>query len=565
MHGKALPRHPSLEQYRKQAKDLVRLRRSPETDPRYLERLLKMIQQFHPRFRHKSTNEIREARFALSDAQWVLAREHGFESWPRFAKHVETARREAAGEAKDDAATAFLRAACSAPGVAHGRGTLEEAESVLKAHPEVARASIYAAAVLGDAAGVRRSLEGSNDAADDAAELAMRRGGVHGWDALTYLCFSRYLRLTRRDGVRSEGFVAAARALLDAGASADTGWFEANDEPLPFWESAIYGAAGVAQHAGLTRLLLERGADPNDEETAYHAAEGYDHDVLRVLLESGKLDAGSMTTLLLRKGDWHDAKGMELVLKAGADPNSTTHWRRTPLQHTVLRDNSIDNIALQLNYWPYVQDGPGRRLAPENVREGESMAWIAARRGRGDVLDLLERRGFAVELAGVQRVIAACARGEAAAVTLLAEAEPGLRAELAAEGGRLLAEFAGNGNVEGIRLLLELGIDAGAPNLEPDTYFDIAKGGTALHTAAWRMQHAVVRLLIESGAPVNATDGKGRTALALAVKACVDSYWKERRSPESVAMLLGAGAAVGGVEFPSGYAEADKLLRIQMK
>jgi hypothetical protein len=49
--------------------------------------------------------------------------------------------------------------------------------------------------------------------------------------------------------------------------------------------------------------------------------------------------------------------------------------------------------------------------------------------------------------------------------------------------------------------------------------------------------------------------------LALAVRACVDSYWKGRRTPESVEALLEAGASVRGVEFPSGYAEVDELLK----
>ena len=40
------------------------------------------------------------------------------------------------------------------------------------------------------------------------------------------------------------------------------------DHPNPrqVLESAIYGAAGIAQHEGVTQLLLEYGADPNDEE-----------------------------------------------------------------------------------------------------------------------------------------------------------------------------------------------------------------------------------------------------------------------------------------------------------
>jgi ankyrin repeat protein len=67
--------------------------------------------------------------------------------------------------------------------------------------------------------------------------------------------------------------------------------------------------------------------------------------------------------------------------------------------------------------------------------------------------------------------------------------------------------------------------------------------------------------LIARGAPVNAIDGQGRTALQLAVKACVDSYWTELRSPESVRALLEAGSPTEGIELPTGYDEIDKLLR----
>ncbi|MGB0123143.1 MAG: hypothetical protein WBP63_06885 [Silvibacterium sp.] len=45
------------------------------------------------------------------------------------------------------------------------------------------------------------------------------------------------------------------------------------------------------------------------------------------------------------------------------------------------------------------------------------------------------------------------------------------------------------------------------------------------------------------------------TPLALAIKACVDSYWKYRRTPESIDALLRAGAAIAGIEIPGGYDE----------
>ena len=177
------------------------------------------------------------------------------------------------------------------------------------------------------------------------------------------------------------------------------------------------------------------------------------------------------------------------------------------------------------------------------------------------MLALVERRGIPVELHGAERLIAACARTDAATVASIAERERDLVSEVLAQGGKLLAEFAANGNADGIRHLLDLGVPITALYKDGDGYFDVAKDSTALHVAAWRAQHATVKFLIESGAPVNAADGRGRTPLALAVRACVDSYWTSRRSPESVEALLGAGASVNAVRFPSGYAEVDELLR----
>ena len=132
--------------------------------------------------------------------------------------------------------------------------------------------------------------------------------------------------------------------------------------------------------------------------------------------------------------------------------------------------------------------------------------------------------------------------------------------ELREDGGRYLVTFAGVGNDDGIRLLLDLGVDVAAPFAEGDGYFDVAPDSLALHVAAWRANHSTVRLLIERGAPIDRPDGKGRTPLSLAVRACVDSFWTDRRRPDSVKMLLDAGASVRSVLFPSGYADVDALL-----
>jgi ankyrin repeat protein len=441
-----------------------------------------------------------------------------------------------------DPLAAFIEAACVPLDSGHASGTLERAEAILAEHPDVASSNIHTAAILGDDAAVRRFL-----ALD--ARNATAKGGPRGWDALTHLCFSRYLRLDR---ARSDSFVRAAQALLDAGASANTGFYSYDHRP-PEFESTLYGAAGIAHHPQLTRLLLERGADPNDGETVYHTPETYDNSALKILVESSKLNDDSLATMLLRKADWHDYDGIKWLLEQGVDPNRMTRWRRTALHQAVLRDNALAIFEALLDHG----------ADPTLAADGKSAVAMAARRGRGDLIELFERRGYPIELHGVDRLIAACATNDAAGVRSIADGEPPLVSDVLAEGGKLLAEFAGVGNTDGVRHLLELGVDVGALFQEGDSYWDIAKNSTALHVAAWRASHATVKLLIERGAPVDMPDGKGRTPLALAVRACVDSYWTERRSPESVQALLSAGASVSGVLFPSGFAEVDNLLRSQ--
>jgi hypothetical protein len=111
-----------------------------------------------------------------------------------------------------------------------------------------------------------------------------------------------------------------------------------------------------------------------------------------------------------------------------------------------------------------------------------------------------------------------------------------------------------------MRNLMDLGVSASAISPEGDGYFGTARNSTALHVAAWRVWPEAVKELIGRGAPVEALDGEGRTALQLAVKACIDSYWVERRTPDTVAMLLKAGASKTGIEPPTGYEKIDELL-----
>jgi ankyrin repeat protein len=531
MPEKQLPVRPNLEQYKKQAKELARACRDHHADA------LERIRAHHP--------QAPEGRVSLTDAQLVLAREHGFESWPKFAAEIERLRIAAAIADLADPVDAFLRAALvPRDGSSHSGGTLDEANAIAARYPQVAGANIFTAAALGDEAAVRGFL------AQDGG-LVKAKGGPYNWDALCHLCFSRYLRL---DAGRSDAFVRTATALLDAGADPNAGWYEKpwREGDPEVWESVLYGAAGSAHHSGVAQLLLDRGADPNDGETPYHVPEGYDNTVLEILLKSGKVDERGRSWILARKADFHDLDGMRLALEYGCNPNYVPHWGTSALQHSVLRDNRIQIIELLMEH------GGDPMLA--NKKDGGNAVQMAARRGRGDVLRLFAERGVDTQLRGFDAVAAACASGDCGRAAELLKTEADARAMFAVHQGDLLGTFAGVGNTEGVRCLLDVGVPVDAL-FSGDAYFGQAAGATALHVAAWHGNSDTMSLLIERGTPVDARDSRGDTALQLAIRACTNSYWSNRRSPEWVEPLLRAGASVEGVEVPTGYAEADELIR----
>src|ERR1043166_7072949 len=97
MDPKTLPARPSLEQYKKQAKTLLKDWKAGDADAR------QRFQQHHHRLKGASLQGAEEV--TLADAQFVISREHGFESWSKFTAHIDLVNRERASawEQADDA------------------------------------------------------------------------------------------------------------------------------------------------------------------------------------------------------------------------------------------------------------------------------------------------------------------------------------------------------------------------------------------------------------------------------------------------------------------------------
>src|SRR3712207_8654349 len=59
----------------------------------------------------------------------------------------------------------------------------------------------------------------------------------------------------------------------------------------------------------------------------------YDNEVLEVLVRSGRMNADSLTTMLLRKTDWHDYQGIRWLIEQGVDPNRDRKSTRLNSSH----------------------------------------------------------------------------------------------------------------------------------------------------------------------------------------------------------------------------------------
>jgi ankyrin repeat protein len=122
MPNKTLPARPSLAQLKRQANELHRLHREGKKSA------AARIIANHPRFKTRSAEAVLAQPLALADAQLVIARDYGFESWAALKHHVETGSRVATFEPHPDFADAVS---------AIDAGDVERLRRLLDTHPEL--------------------------------------------------------------------------------------------------------------------------------------------------------------------------------------------------------------------------------------------------------------------------------------------------------------------------------------------------------------------------------------------------------------------------------------------
>ena len=335
-------------------------------------------------------------------------------------------------------------------------GDVVAARRIVQKYPQVARDSLFTAAVCGDLAEVERRL--SRDPGG-----ASQTGGSLNWTALAYVTYSRL------DSVNA---VAIARRLIAAGADTnfqfDDGW----GSPFKILTGAVRLGEGARpshpQVLELAEVLIGAGAAPYDLQSLYNVS-----------------IVGADTDWYDRFWTWCDAAdGLDMWRIAGEGRLGA--WKQLSTLDYLL-GNAVGQDHHVRAEWLLARGANANAL---NAYTGQPLHALAQLSGYSAMAARLEQHGARpAVLKGIDAFQAACMRLDEPAARHLATINPGL----SARPGPLLAA-AQQGYAPVVALLLSLGAPIGGADHQ---------GISALHRAVQSGSLETVTMLLAAGADVD--------------------------------------------------------------
>jgi hypothetical protein len=352
----------SVDEYQREAEALLAALRSGDQDAHW------RFKWEHPRFRGQTVDAVNAATLDISDAQLVVARQHGFEDWPHLVQFGEAV--------KKDASVARFETAVEAA----VSGDADTLRKILREDPNLARARSmrrHHATLLHYVAanGVEGVRQKTPSNAVEIARTLLDAGAEA--DALADMydekCTTMSMLVSSSPPAEAGLQIALAETLLDYGA--------ALVGPGSNWRSALMTALTFG-FLPTAHALARRGAPVDNVAAA--AGLGRVQETARLLPEA---DAKSRHIALALAAQLGHAAVVQLLLEAGEDPNRFNpdgfHSHATPLHHAALASHP-DVVEVLV-------EGGARLDICDTIYRGTPLDW-ALYAGRTKIAEYLRSR-----------------------------------------------------------------------------------------------------------------------------------------------------------------------------